>query len=179
MERRTLTFKFHGGGSSPYICAARIPRSIEINENPLPSLRQILLVEDTEDDAFFFRHSLGQTGVLNDLTHVVDGGEALEFLAMVKARPELRPDIIFLDLKLPKYSGFEILTWIESQKFEPPLRITVLSGSDHPGDIASARDLGVSDYVVKPISAAELKRRLLNAIPQEDQTVDALNQPCP
>lgn len=141
---------------------------------------KILLLEDTEDDAFLFKHALKQAGVPSQMKHLVDGGEALEFFASLKdSSANDRPDIIFLDLKLPKYSGFEILEWVQVQNFQPPLKITVLSGSDHPSDISTARKLGVTDYVVKPISAEELKRRLLGSLSSRtDQSAGLVNQPC-
>ena len=57
-------------------------------------------------------------------------------------------------------SGFEVLEWITRHTFDPPLRISVLSGSDQVADMERARELGVGDYIVKPISSEDLMVRL-------------------
>jgi DNA-binding response OmpR family regulator len=122
--------------------------------------KSILLVEDSDDDAFFFQYALDATQLPCVLTRLADGAQALKHFAAIKAGAAV-PDLIFLDLKLPGYSGFEILHWIREQDFHVPLRIAILSGSDHQADIVMARELGVSDYIVKPISSDELKKRIL------------------
>ncbi len=127
---------------------------------PLSSSPNILLVEDSEDDAFFFRWTLQKSGVRHELTHVADGAAALDFLRSVQARAKTRPDIVFLDLKLPSYSGFEILEWIRQQAWEQPLHVIVLSGSEHATDVTRAQSLGAAGYCVKPISAEQLRDRL-------------------
>jgi DNA-binding response OmpR family regulator len=138
--------------------ASTYSRSVDCATNTL----NVLLVEDTEDDAFFFRLTLKRTGVPCLLTHVEDGGKAIDYLGEVRlGKPGTPvPDFIFLDLKMPGLNGFDVLEWIVEQRFDPPLKIAVLSGSDHEVDINQARSLGVSDYIVKPISVEELEKRL-------------------
>ena len=121
---------------------------------------RVLLVEDSEDDAFFFRWTLQKCGVSCELVHVVDGGAALSHLKDVLNGRIARPDLVFLDLKLPMYSGFDVLTWIKAQHFDPPLTVFILSGSEHASDVARARELVAAGYFVKPISAQQLLRQL-------------------
>ncbi len=120
------------------------------------SERKILLVEDSEDDVFFFRRSLKRSGVACDFVHVSNGGAATEYLQEHQADSYL----IFLDLKIPVLNGFEVLKWIQAQPFKDKLEIIILSGSDDPRDISSAREIGVSDYLVKPVSVEDLTRKL-------------------
>lgn len=127
------------------------------HENQVPV---VLLVEDSDDDAFFFEHALVRSGVDCRLRHVMDGRAALRYLTAAREQLEPWPAAIFLDLKLPGFSGFDVLQWVREQTFDPPLKITVLSGSDHAADIAAVARLGFSDYVVKPISAELLRHRL-------------------
>src|SRR3954449_11136995 len=93
----------------------------------------ILLVEDSEDDAFFFRRVLKRSGIEHSLRQAADGAAALRYLEAARAGADETkypwPDLVFLDLKLPTFSGFEILTWIREQKMEP-LDVLVLSGSE-------------------------------------------------
>ena len=125
-----------------------------------PATVRVLLVEDSEEDAFFFERALRRTGVTADLSAVTDGGPAIEFLK----NPDARPDMVFLDLKLPVLSGFDVLRWIEKQKFEPQLNVAVLSGSDQERDVVTAKALGALAYIVKPIAADRLKSLLINAV---------------
>ncbi|WP_158277657.1 response regulator [Opitutus sp. ER46] len=120
----------------------------------------VVLVEDSEDDAFFFRWAVGKCTRDCEVVHLADGGLAMTYLRAMQAGEQPRPDLLFLDLKLPVFSGFEILGWIQAQHFEPPLEVIVLSGSEHGSDLLRARACGAADYCVKPISPAQLHQRL-------------------
>lgn len=122
--------------------------------------RIVLLVEDSDDDAFFFERALRSAGIPGQLTRVADGGAAVEYLERVSAESKdlSRTHVLFLDLKLPVLSGFDVLKWIKDKNLS--IEVFVLSGSDLDSDIEAATRLGASDYLVKPISAAELTRRL-------------------
>jgi DNA-binding response OmpR family regulator len=127
----------------------------------------VLLVEDSDDDAFFFRRALQKCRIEHDLVHLPDGGAAIryleEFLGRACAR-ETRPAShthLFLDLKLPILSGFEVLEWLRNRSTGHGLHISILSGSDSAIDVSQARQLGVRDYFVKPVTAAALRARLL------------------
>jgi CheY-like chemotaxis protein len=126
----------------------------EISSRPL-----VLLVEDSEDDAFFFRWSLEKCGLDCDLVHVADGAAALHQLEKVVSGEARRPDLVFLDLKLPAFSGFEVLEWIRRHPLRPALDIAVLSGSEHQVDVDRAKALGASAYYVKPVSGEKLRAR--------------------
>ena len=123
----------------------------------------VLLAEDSEDDAFFFRWSLKKCGIICDLVHATDGAHARRILEGC-AHPDGRrnekcPDLVFLDLKMPALTGFEVLEWIRDHPFKPPLDVAVLSGSEHAIDVERANSLGATAYYVKPISAESLKAR--------------------
>jgi DNA-binding response OmpR family regulator len=124
--------------------------------------RTVLLVEDSDDDAFFFERALANSGAIAKLVRVVDGGSAIQFLERASHDSlDLRQNLLlFLDLKLPVLSGFDVLKWIRERGLL--LEIVVLSGSDLEMDVSAARELGASDYLVKPISATALKARLGN-----------------
>lgn len=126
----------------------------------VPTPVSILLVEDSEDDAFFFCHALQATRLAANVTHLPGGAEAIDFFKELQQGEKPRPDHIFLDLKLPVYSGFDILQWLRERSMLQSLRISILSGSDHPSDLSTARDFGITDYLVKPLSPDDLKRRL-------------------
>jgi DNA-binding response OmpR family regulator len=121
----------------------------------------VLLVEDSEDDAFFFRWTLDKCGFDCEVVHVMNGADAIQHLdAALNAPDGRRPDLVFLDLKIPSYNGFDVLTWIRDRHFDPPLDVAVLSGSEHAIDIQRAHALGASAYYVKPLSIEQLRGRI-------------------
>ena len=125
-------------------------------ETPKPIL---LLAEDADDDAFFFRRMFEKTGKLFDFHHVFDGGAAIEFLQKGLKSKEL-PRVIFLDLKMPVQNGFDVLNWMRKQKFPAPVPVYILSGSEQQQDKDLAYALGAIDYLVKPIDRNDLSRIL-------------------
>jgi len=118
----------------------------------------ILLVEDSDEDIFFFKRAFKKSGLEMELLVVQDGKSALSLLSDPTAR--MRLSLIFLDLKIPFFSGFDVLRWIRAEKFNPPLRVIILSGSSHTSDKALAQELGASEYLVKPITSEMLRERL-------------------
>ena len=123
--------------------------------------RTVLLVEDSDDDAFFFEHAFAQAATDGQLIRVLHGGEAVDYLqkASVPSRDLSQTHIVFLDLKMPVLNGFEVLKWIREHGIS--VEVLVLSGSDIDADMEMARALGASEYLVKPIFAQELRKRLV------------------
>jgi DNA-binding response OmpR family regulator len=122
--------------------------------------RTVLLVEDSDDDAFFFERAFVTAAVPAQLTRVENGGAAVEYLerAARASRDLSRTHVVFLDLKTPGLNGFDVLKWIREHGVT--VEVLVLSGSDLDSDRETALRLGAADYLVKPISARELSRRL-------------------
>lgn len=126
----------------------------------------ILLVEDSADDSFIFERTLKKSGINSRLFSVSHGTAAVDYLkrSIIEKDPESpRPDIIFLDLKLPQLSGFDVLNWIRGQNFFPPVHVIVLSGSDEVRDQKLSLELGAAEFFTKPISVSDLQKRLLDA----------------
>jgi CheY-like chemotaxis protein len=118
------------------------------------NLPTILLVEDTEEDAFFFGRTLEKAGIHCDCNRAPNGAAAKEYLLSNAGKPH----IVFLDLKMPEMDGFEVLDWLNDQPFKSDLTVIVLGGSDRPVDIARARELGANDYLIKPVASDALVR---------------------
>jgi CheY-like chemotaxis protein len=93
---------------------------------------KILLVEDTEDDAFFFEYSIADTGIRCEYFRVCDGQEAISFL---QKHPQ-DPHLVFLDMNMPGLNGLDVLRWLQQQWFKDQKEIIVLSGSQNSDDIA-------------------------------------------
>ena len=116
----------------------------------------ILLVEDNEDDAFFTQRAIQQAGVQNRLLLVRDGEEALDYLGGTGKFAERDkfpfPGLVLLDLKLPYYSGLEILAWLREKSLLAQTTVAVLTSSNEPSDLKRAYELGTTTYLVKPPS---------------------------
>lgn len=121
----------------------------------------VLLVEDSQDDAFLFEWELEKSSLEVALHHAWNGREAVDFLQSVRNRgSEAIPTIVFLDIKMPIMNGFEVLEWLRSPAWSLPVPIIVLSGSEQPEDKARAFRLGASDYLVKPVTSAHFLKSL-------------------
>jgi CheY-like chemotaxis protein len=120
----------------------------------------VLLVEDSPDDAYFFQRALRKSGMACELNHVLDGRAAVDYLRGASSGLAKMPDVIFLDLKMPVMSGFEFLIWVQKEPFAGVFPVIVLSGSDQESDRRYARELGATDYLVKPITPDNIAERL-------------------
>ena len=129
------------------------------------SVPTIVLVEDSQDDAYFFQRALKKSGVVCEVKHFWDGGAVVEWLREVTVASGPLPQLLFLDLKMPVMTGFDVLTWIGGQRFAGALPVIILSGSDQQSDQQRARELGAAEFLVKPITASCLADRLKKLVP--------------
>ena len=119
------------------------------------SRQTVLLVEDHADDVLLLQRVLKKTHP-GCPPHVASTGEeAIAYLDGQGQYADRRafplPSIIFLDLKLPGISGFEILTWIRQQPRFDRIQIIVLTGSRHTIDVYRAYELGANSFLAKPV----------------------------
>jgi CheY-like chemotaxis protein len=122
-----------------------------VNEITPGSAISILLVEDDPGDVLMTREALAESKLLNDLHVLADGREAIDHLTEAAQGTRPRPDLILLDLNLPKVDGREVLAFI---KGEPRLRripVVVLTTSSAEEDIARSYDNYANAYVTKPV----------------------------
>ncbi|HUS37424.1 MAG TPA: response regulator [Verrucomicrobiae bacterium] len=120
---------------------------------------RILLAEDSDDDAFFFERAIKKSGVQCSFARASNGKVATELLQQA-AEASQPIDLVFLDLKMPVMSGFEVLEWLRSANLPRAPKVLVLSGSNDHGDRIRAVELGAADYIVKPIAAGDLQERI-------------------
>ena len=110
---------------------------------------EILLVEDNADDAELTIRALRKYNLANNLLHLHDGEEALNFL--FSSPDNAMPKIILLDIKMPKVDGIEVLRKIKSDPYRKIIPIVVLTSSKEERDIIESYKLGVNAYIVKPV----------------------------
>ena len=120
------------------------------------SQTNILHVEDDSNDVLLFQHACRKAGVDCKLQAVNDGDEAIAYLQgqdrFANREQFPLPDLVLLDLKMPRLSGFEVLEWLRKEQKCRSLPVVVLSSSDHETDIKRAYSLGANSYLVKPVA---------------------------
>ena len=113
---------------------------------------QVLLVEDDPGDALMIREAFEQHAITHTLHHVADGVEALEFLYRTGPHGDApRPDMILLDLNLPRKDGREVLEEVKGDSALRAIPIIVLTTSEADEDILRSYDLHANAYVTKPV----------------------------
>lgn len=117
-------------------------------ETQEPRIR-ILLIEDNPTDVELFRRALGVAGLACDLTVLEDGAEALALLRLPDTEGVL-PDLVVLDLNLPKHDGIEVLQAMRATTRYTSVPVAILSSSSSPRERAKIEQFRVSRYITKP-----------------------------
>jgi CheY-like chemotaxis protein len=127
--------------------------------------RTILLVEDDENDVFFFKRAAKLAGIINPLQVAEDGRQAIAYLKGTGAYADRTqfpmPSLVLLDLKLPHVMGLDVLKWIRAQPEYQTVIVIVFTSSKLAPDIDTSYRMGANSYVVKPSSPAKLQEMLV------------------
>lgn len=119
----------------------------------------ILLVEDSPQDAELITRAIRRQNIANPLTVLEDGEAALDFMfcrgAYSKRDISKPPKVILLDLKLPKVSGLEVLAALKADERLRPVPVVIVTSSREDPDVKRAYALGANSYVVKPVRSDE------------------------
>ncbi len=122
----------------------------------------ILLIEDSEDDAFLFESALNREGLGSRVCRVENGVQAISYLegeGDYHNRSTFPfPTVIFSDIKMPVMDGFAILKWLKTHPRCSVLPVMMFSSSSEQADIEKAYRLGANAYLVKPMSLDELQK---------------------
>jgi len=110
---------------------------------------RMMLVEDNLDERILIKRKAGKQNLGVDFIEATDGQNAINQLSNM-AKEDL-PDLILLDLKMPKVDGHEVLSWIRSHHSTKRIPVVIFSTSDDQQDIAKSYELGANSYVVKDI----------------------------
>ena len=123
-------------------------------------IQTILLVDDSENDLMLMKIAFEDAGFSNPLQTVENGEQAIAYLKGENPYADRSmyplPNVILLDLNMPKKSGFEVLAWIRTQPGLKRIPIVILTASVRMEDVEQAYDLGASSFLVKPASMHEL-----------------------
>jgi len=119
----------------------------------------ILLVEDNPDDEALTIRALQQNNILNEVVVARDGVEALDYLfcrgKYADRDPTSLPQVVLLDLKLPRVDGLQVLEQIRADSQTKCLPVVILTSSKEDSDILNGYKLGVNSYVRKPVNFNE------------------------
>lgn len=121
----------------------------------------ILLIEDSDDDVFFFKRALRQARLANPVQVVADSAQAITYLdgsgPFTNRTQFPLPKIVFLDLRAPGKDGFDFLRWLRNKPHFRNMHLVVISGVGHLDDINRAYHMGANSFVTKPIKAEDLQ----------------------
>lgn len=135
----------------------------------------ILLVEDNPDDEELTRIAFQESKLLNEVVVARDGAEALDYLLDPKDRGYALPNLVLLDLKLPKIDGLEVLRRMREEPRTRLLPVVVLTTSKEESDMLTSYNLGCNSYIRKPVVFNEF----VDAVRQLGMYWLMLNEPPP
>jgi two-component system response regulator len=125
---------------------------------------QILLVEDNDDDVELTLRAFRKSYLVSPVTVVRDGVEALDYLLAMgeyaSRNPEVLPDLVLLDIKLPRVDGVQVLWRLRSHPRTKLIPIVILTSSAEPKDLLTCYTLGANSYVRKPIDFQQFTHAL-------------------
>jgi len=144
----------------------------------------ILLAEDDEGHATLVQRVLKRAGIANDLVHVTDGQEALDYLhrkGRYSSRETNRPLLLLLDINMPRLDGVEALRQIKQNEATAAIPVVMLTTTDDPREIERCYKLGCSVYITKPVeydAFVEAVKRLglllqIVQVPREEIAMEA------
>lgn len=141
-----------------------MPRTTSLEVPLATNLRPVVLVDDSPDDRFLSSRMLRRAGLRNPIVTLSDGDEAIAYLRSTclaaGGERRARPQLMFLDIKMPRCDGFRVLRWLRRRKAFRKLDVIMLTHSDEPVDVAAALKLGARDVVMKFPSPATLTKLL-------------------
>lgn len=140
----------------------------------------ILMAEDDDGHATLVQRNLRRAGIANEIVHVKDGQEALDYVRCEGAHADRRPNgplLLLLDINMPKVDGVEVLRQVKADEHTARIPVIVLTTTDDPREVQRCYDLGCSVYITKPVAYeafVEAVRRLglflsIVRVPREDE----------
>lgn len=145
--------------------AGAAPMSQHLDETERFHRGTILLVEDNEDDRELALRAMKRTGIGHKIVAVRDGVEAMDYLkrkGIYADTTEPLPDLVLLDLKMPRMDGLQVLEQIKSDPELRTLPVVMLTSSKQDRDVQRAYNLGVNSYICKPTSFSEFLKLVNN-----------------
>jgi CheY-like chemotaxis protein len=115
---------------------------------------RLVIVENDDNDVFFIERALQRAGLECPFTWLADGQDAIDYFSGLE--DSALPDLILLDVQVPRRDGFEVLRWLRQHPVYRRRRVMMLTSSDDPGDIRRAQTLGADQFLTKKIDCREV-----------------------
>jgi two-component system response regulator len=120
----------------------------------------ILIVEDDPDDLELLTHTFAEVGITNSIEVARDGQEALDYLFCLAdhaGREAIPPQLVLLDLQLPKIDGIEVLRTIRADPRRKSIPVVILTSSCEDRDVVEGYQLGANSYIQKPVDFTQFQ----------------------
>lgn len=113
----------------------------------------LLLVDDDPGHRILMRRNLKRSNISNDMMEFEDGQQLIDFFEQAKESGSLstRSFVVFLDIRMPKMSGVEVLRILKADPYLKRIPVTMVTTTDDPAEVARCHELGCSHYVTKPV----------------------------
>src|SRR4051812_35736479 len=128
-------------------------------------MRKLVFIDDDPIDHFLMKHLLKDKHYFDTTTYTMYGSLVLDYIEEHKSQPDKLPDVIFLDLNMPQFSGWEFLERMERMQkdLNKDIQVYVLSSSLRPSDIATSSKYSfVNKFISKPMEIAEIESIVAN-----------------
>jgi CheY-like chemotaxis protein len=128
-------------------------------------MRKLVFIDDDPIDHFLMKHILRDKNYFDTTTYTIYGSLVLDYIEENKSEPEKLPDVIFLDLNMPQFNGWEFLDRMEQihAQLDKDIQVYILISSVMPADKeTSARYSFVNEFISKPIEQVEVERIIAN-----------------
>ena len=113
------------------------------------------MVEDNAGDVFLVKEAVAAAKLDADLYFLADGDEALQFFGQIEESAVRRPDLLLLDLNIPRVNGFQILSFLRASKCCADMRVVVMTSSSSPADRQRSASFHIDLYFTKPATYDE------------------------
>jgi CheY-like chemotaxis protein len=115
---------------------------------------QLVLVDNDDNDVFFMERALRKAGLEVPITRLADGQHAIDYFSRLENGA--RPDLVLLDVQMPRRNGFEVLDWLRQHPSYQELPVMMLTSSDDPIDLRRAQSLGADRFLTKEATCRDV-----------------------
>lgn len=141
-----------------------------------PAPLKILLIDDNRDHAKILQWAFRKNGRTDEFTYFEDANSALAYLKNLAQAKQANPDMIFLDLNLPRLDGRDVLRLLKEEESTKSIPVIIVSSSERDEDVRKAFELGASSYVSKSAILEDVDPMLKVIQEQRSNTISPINK---
>jgi two-component system response regulator len=123
---------------------------------PTKSKLRVLMIDDDSQDIFFAKLALEKAGYPEPMGELRDGAAAVDFFRTIEELPADWPDVVIMDLKMPRMDGEEVLRWLRAHPLFKDLPVVILTSSDEVSDVKKTARLGILKFLTKEVHGDNL-----------------------